>query len=335
MWHRSPELQNGPPIRQVLTSSDVTTVVHTLSNAYNDVTVRLPRTDHKLSMRLESFNLPNIKLGNLELSSSVFQAPEYPWYTVCLPVHGRVRVSSHGSSSAVGESRGVVISPGRPVEVEYLTHECRIQTILFGRSDLEAELSAMLDRPVTTAPHFEFDLDLMRPDGSAFQRAVALLTGELVDPAGMATIPAMSARLGRLVMTGLLVSQPHNYSQLLNGGTVTPGPRAIRTALAVIEERPAAIETVADIARASALSVRALDEGFRRHVGLSPMAYLRQVRLARAHEELVSADPDRTTASAVAHNWGFWHYGRFAAEYRKRYGRTPADTLRKTRSGDD
>jgi AraC-like DNA-binding protein len=44
------------------------------------------------------------------------------------------------------------------------------------------------------------------------------------------------------------------------------------------------------------------------------MAYLRQVRMARAHEELLAADSERTTASTVARKWGFGHYGRFAAE---------------------
>jgi transcriptional regulator GlxA family with amidase domain len=158
------------------------------------------------------------------------------------------------------------------------------------------------------------------------------LTEELVNPEGMASVPAMAARLGRLVMAGLLVSQPHNYSELLTDGAAAACPRAIRTALGVIEERPAEIETVSDIAKAVGLSVRALDEGFRRHVGLSPMAYLRQVRLAGAHNELLSADPDRKTASVVARNWNFWHYGRFAAAYFEKYGRTPAETLRN--SGD-
>ena len=50
------------------------------------------------------------------------------------------------------------------------------------------------------------------------------------------------------------------------------------------------------------LSVRALDKGFHRYVGTPPMAYLRQVRMARAHEELLASDPERTTASAVARN---------------------------------
>jgi AraC-like DNA-binding protein len=50
--------------------------------------------------------------------------------------------------------------------------------------------------------------------------------------------------------------------------------------------------------------------------------------MARAHEELLAADSERTTASAVARKWGFGHYGRFAAEYARRFGRKPSETLR-------
>jgi AraC-like DNA-binding protein len=89
---------------------------------------------------------------------------------------------------------------------------------------------------------------------------------------------------------------------------------------------------VTDIARATNLSVRALEDGFRRHVGTTPMAYVRGVRLARAHDELVEAEPDATTAMAVAQRWGFTHYGRFAAQYRQRFGCSPSQTLRGLRT---
>jgi transcriptional regulator GlxA family with amidase domain len=98
--------------------------------------------------------------------------------------------------------------------------------------------------------------------------------------------------------------------------------------VAAIEANPRAFVTVGDVAEVAGLSVRALEEGFRRHLDTTPMAYLRMVRLARVHDELVDADPEATTAMAVAQRWGFGHYGRFAALYRQRFGRSPAATLR-------
>ena len=56
---------------------------------------------------------------------------------------------------------------------------------------------------------------------------------------------------------------------------------------------------------------------------------LRQVRLARARNELIHGDPDVLTVSAVAVRWGFGHLGRFGAAYHVRYGEPPSRTLRR------
>lgn len=59
---------------------------------------------------------------------------------------------------------------------------------------------------------------------------------------------------------------------------------------------------------------------------MSPMAYLRQVRLARAHEDARRGGV--RSVAEVAHRWGFSHLGRFAAAYAARYGAVPSETLR-------
>jgi AraC-like DNA-binding protein len=61
---------------------------------------------------------------------------------------------------------------------------------------------------------------------------------------------------------------------------------------------------------------------------MSPMAYLRHVRLARAHEELRRSDPGQVTVAEVAYRWGFGHLGRFSASYQAQYGVSPSQTLR-------
>jgi AraC-like DNA-binding protein len=60
------------------------------------------------------------------------------------------------------------------------------------------------------------------------------------------------------------------------------------------------------------------------------MEFLRDVRLERVHQELADAGAD-ITVTAVALRWGFGHLGRFAVAYRRKYGRSPSDTLRSGR----
>jgi transcriptional regulator GlxA family with amidase domain len=63
---------------------------------------------------------------------------------------------------------------------------------------------------------------------------------------------------------------------------------------------------------------------------MTPMAYVREVRLRRAHRALVESDPSVTTVASIAHQWGFTNLGRFAETHAARYGEPPAVTLRRT-----
>ncbi|MFD0385941.1 helix-turn-helix transcriptional regulator [Streptomyces stramineus] len=74
---------------------------------------------------------------------------------------------------------------------------------------------------------------------------------------------------------------------------------------------------------------RALQEAFRRHLGTTPLGYLREVRLGRAHRDLaVGRGNAAVTVAQVAYRWGFGNLGRFAASYQQRYGHAPSRTLR-------
>lgn len=103
----------------------------------------------------------------------------------------------------------------------------------------------------------------------------------------------------------------------------------LRRAVAFIESHPDQPLTLADVARAAYVSTRAVQLAFRTHLDTTPMAYLRRVRLDRAHRDLVHADPAGTTVAAVAATWGFANLGRFASSYRATFAELPSETLRR------
>jgi AraC-like DNA-binding protein len=104
-------------------------------------------------------------------------------------------------------------------------------------------------------------------------------------------------------------------------------PVLLRRAIAFIDENAHNDIALADIAAAVYVTPRALQYMFRRHLGTTPMEYVRRVRMDLAHNDLVTNDRSTTTVSAVARKWGFPHIGRFAARYRKTYGCSPNETL--------
>ena len=64
---------------------------------------------------------------------------------------------------------------------------------------------------------------------------------------------------------------------------------------------------------------------------MGPIAWLKRLRLDRAHADHEAADPASVTVTEIAAKWGFLHQGKFAAQYRARFGATPSETLRGVR----
>lgn len=77
------------------------------------------------------------------------------------------------------------------------------------------------------------------------------------------------------------------------------------------------------IARQAGLSIRGLQAMFLRHRGVTPLTYLRRVRLEAAHAELAASRGERRVTD-IAMDCGFVHLGRFAAAYRERFGERPS-----------
>ena len=316
-------------MRTIASATNLDDAGAALCAAYSDVTVRLPASQ-QVHMRLTTLSVPGLTVGDLELTRSEVRTACFPWFAVCLPVLGRITVSTPRGGAVVTDRLGTIVNPGEQANVEYLSPRCRMKTVLIERAALEDELSAILGRPIGRPLEFDpaVESDGARPLG----RSLALLASEFDEPDGLAGHPTTATHLGRLVAAATLTSCRHNYSAELDaperGRRPDPRPRAIRRALEVIDAQADSITTVGELARAVGLSVRALDAGFHRHVGVPPMKHLRQVRLARVHHDLQHADPSTATTSALARRWGFTHYGRFAADYRRVYGCLPAQTLR-------
>jgi anti-anti-sigma factor len=106
-----------------------------------------------------------------------------------------------------------------------------------------------------------------------------------------------------------------------------PAADTLQRAIAFIGDRARDDITVADIAGASFVTVRALQMSFRRHLDTTPLGYLRRVRLECAHRDLLDADPDQDTVTGIAARWKFSTASRFSAYYRALYGVLPSHTL--------
>jgi AraC family ethanolamine operon transcriptional activator len=103
--------------------------------------------------------------------------------------------------------------------------------------------------------------------------------------------------------------------------------RAVRRAVAYIEENAQEPIHLRDLCLITGASERTLRYGFLERYGVSPKAYLQAFRLNGVRKKLRRADPASTKVAEIANHWGFWHMGKFAADYRRLFGELPSETI--------
>ena len=207
--------------------------------------------------------------------------------------------------------------------------------ITIDRTALEAEFETWIDAKPSTPLLFEPAVKVWDRPAAGWWSAVDNLVEDLDSSTPMLRHPAAVSAAERGLVVGMLLSMPHNYSRQLWQKSPPIGPEWLSRATDLIEQLPYGGWTVSELARASNMSTRALYDGFRRSLGTTPMEYQRRIRLQRAWIELRTAEPkaDTTTVTTIASRLGFTNLGRFAAEYRLRFGELPSMTLQRGRDG--
>ncbi len=95
----------------------------------------------------------------------------------------------------------------------------------------------------------------------------------------------------------------------------------------VIDERNDSSIKIRELFQTAKISERTLLRLFHERFGISPKAYLTRLRLCKVRRELRQAVPCEVKIADTANNWGFWHMGQFASDYKRFFGELPSTTL--------
>lgn len=221
-----------------------------------------------------------------------------------------------------------IASPTRHLSMR-LTAGTKLVIARIERPALEATLRDLLDQSLPWPIEFQLGMDTVRGMGATWASAFRRFVNEM-DRNDRAWSHSKAAQgLERWLMEGLLLAQPNNYTSILNGEALPVPNRVVDAAIEIMEAHPEWDHTIGSLASAAGVSARALQESFRRHTDATPMRYLRNVRMRRAQQDLLAAEPDTTTVGKIAARWGFQHMSRFASAYHAQFGEYPSTTLRK------
>lgn len=106
---------------------------------------------------------------------------------------------------------------------------------------------------------------------------------------------------------------------------------AVRACESYIRDHVDSTLTLLDLSQIAGMRSRSLINAFEAVTGLSPMEYLKRLRLNGVHRALSDARKSRPRIIDVATAWGFWHMGHFATDYRTMFGEAPSETLLNSR----
>lgn len=249
-------------------------------------------------------------------------------FGVHMPTNGSAWCHHNGHEFEANTVRALVTSPQTALTMHFEDDSPQL-LIRIEEQALVEYLTRLrgrrLPRPLVFQPEFDLTADV----AVRWHAAVQLLHTEVFQTGSLVQSGHGISGIEDLLMNSLLHVQPSNYRDELVRPVKQPGRRIVRDAIDYIDAHLAEPMTMESIARNVHMSIRSIQQGFRDELSVSPMTYVRDRRLERVHQDLADAMPgDGVTVTAAAMRWGFHHLGSFAAEYRKRWGETPSETLR-------
>ncbi|MBN3751580.1 helix-turn-helix domain-containing protein [Paraburkholderia sp. Tr-20389] len=251
-------------------------------------------------------------------------------YSVSLPVIGQQELAAQGQLWVSDQDRGLIVSPQESQDLD-IAGNCRKIHLAIPRSALQQVLQAMLQRPVDAPIVFQPDMDAITGDQASWWRMVKFLMSEMERSGPLLAQFYLSSDFELTLLKGLLLSQPHNYSEQLAGRSAKTPPHYLTKARQFIQDNAREPLALEDIERCAGVSRFKLFEGFKEYFGCTPMGYLKQYRLESVRREIIEDGSVRNISSA-AMGWGISHLGRFSTEYKALFGESPSDTLKRTAS---
>ncbi|WAM19730.1 AraC family transcriptional regulator [Rhodococcus sp. JS3073] len=270
---------------------------------------------------LKSATIGSCRITSMRLGAEVSVATDHPGaYGVNIPVSGRFE-SVVGKTAVLSlPGQATICPPDTRTVIPHWGPSCRLIGFKVEKSYLQHEMDRVLGRP----GKLPMQIDLRSGRGASWLKFVQTVFHQVADDAGLWRDSLVLTQLAGTLTTAFVLAATPDEEDSHRGAR----PRIVKRVIDAIHADPARAWTPGEMAELAGVSVRRLQQGFRECMNQTPFEYLFEVRLERAHAELVSAGPPATVAD-IAFRCGITHTGRFAAAYRDRYGSTPSETLKR------
>lgn len=274
--------------------------------------------------------LPQLQVFRENLSQSVRQScrvwPDAIWFG--LPDHAAAtRINGRQT-----EADSIMVQPG-DVEFELVTPgDYRIYGIVASRqllADTARLHGCQIDwQRVESADLLQVDAG----ERAAFLRTLARLLPEAAARGDQACGVEDAADTGSAWQQGVLLALldmlDHRCVEPELAASLQRRRRVVALAREYIHAHCSEAITVPELCEQVHVSRRTLQYCFEDVLGMSPMLYLRMMRLNGVRRQLNDGAPGEVAIGDVAGAWGLSNFSQFSSDYRKLFGLCPSATLR-------
>ncbi|WP_345752600.1 AraC family transcriptional regulator [Microbacterium rhizophilus] len=243
------------------------------------------------------------------------------FYLVQVPLRGSLELRGSRSVAECGPGEAVVSLVGGDDSMMIYSPDCRRLLVKIPLALMTERESALFGSGAPTM-FSQRRFTISEGPGRTWADLVDACLADLDAAEGLVSREVGGHYFERLLLDGLLLANAEVR------GLRPSASKTMARAADFINHHLGDQITVVDVAAATHVSVRSLQEGFRREFGATPLEYVRNCRLDAIHRELERSSPSEASVGEVASRWGMQHLGRFAAAYRARFGETPSQTLR-------
>jgi len=253
--------------------------------------------------------------------------------SLVLVLDGRCEIDDGEKRFSVGPNEMFVINTGQTTR-GFTSPNFKDIVLRIDASAITPLLVHMIGRSMAVPLHFETYPCQGSPAVGSLIRFLRLLCMELDADESPLKYDHVSAAYEQTLLTLLLTSIPHNYSEWLSQGIPAAAPYYVVKAERFIRENLRSSITLDDIIAASGIGRRSLQKGFRQFRCLTPMLYLKECRLQYVRTQLQNPALRDQRIAEIAHQAGFEHPSKFCQSYRLRFNELPSDTRRGALMGD-
>lgn len=293
-----------------------------------------PRQGSDEFLRLGMVTLPGLTVCNLRHSSmgKGFNASSCPM--LFLPLGGQERIRREQRKLVWGEGLGSLFVPQDGERLETDSDDLHYLMLVLDPERLKAAARAMLGSEQACAAPCRLDHTQLVPDhmGSISGDAMARHISACINLYWQTPQWLHHLGLQEFIYRQLVMMFFPQWRDVERAHATRLRPHKRRSIDRVCDAMLSDLSgrfTLTDMANLGNMSVRSLQYAFQRRFEMSPGEWLREQRLAHAHQRLVNGQ--LKTIAHLAQEYGFSTASRFTLAYKQRFGKAPSSTLRNLR----